>query len=73
VIIGSCNCTLTSPFGVIGHMWLSISLDSYKWYWSNLLIPCGVEALHGVGLDKDVKSLSGEIVTFQKVSPILGR
>jgi hypothetical protein len=58
VILKSSNYNLTSPFRVITQMWLALSLDFYKWY-QNLVIPCGIEALHGMDLNKDVRNLSG--------------
>lgn len=44
---------------MIVEMWLEFSLGRDKWYQNNQVTPYGVETLHDVDLDKNVKNLSG--------------
>lgn len=59
MILGSFNGNLTSHFEVIALKWLTFFLGRSKWYQNNLIIPCGIEAVYDMNLDKDVKDLSG--------------
>lgn len=47
VILGSFNCNLTSPFGIILHV-----ASTFSW---SLVTLCGVEALYDMGLDEDAR------------------